>query len=353
MTGSAAPDTTKTPMKIVIVTDAWFPQVNGVVRTLKTVGEQVERLGHRVAFITPDMFRTIPCPTYPEIRLCINAGARLSDMIAAEAPDAIHIATEGPLGIAARKWCLKRKFPFTTAFHTRFPEYVHARFRVPVDWSWAVLRWFHGPSKGVMVATPTLQRELRGRGLPNTKMWTRGVDLDLFRPQRKSLFVDFDEPVFMFVGRVAVEKNIDAFLRLDLAGTKVVVGDGPQRSQLEARYPDVIFAGEQHGEALAAHFAAADVFVFPSLTDTFGLVLLEAMACGVPVAAFPVPGPADVVTDPRAGVLDNDLAAAARKALTLSRVDAREHASGYSWENCARIFLGNLHPASCEARRAA
>tara|TARA_R110000868_G_scaffold1253_11_gene9757 strand:+ start:12861 stop:13910 length:1050 start_codon:yes stop_codon:yes gene_type:complete len=340
-------------MKIVIVTDAWFPQVNGVVRTLKTVGEQVERMGHRVVFITPDMFRTIPCPTYPEIRLCINAGARLSALITAEAPDAIHIATEGPLGIAARKWCLKRDFPFTTAFHTRFPEYVHARFRIPVDWSWAVLRWFHGPSKGIMVATPTLQRELEGRGLPNTKMWTRGVDLGLFRPQRKSLFADLDEPVFMFVGRVAIEKNIEAFLGLDLPGTKIVVGDGPQRSQLEARYPDTVFAGEQHGEALAAHFAAADVFVFPSLTDTFGLVLLEAMACGVPVAAFPVPGPADVVTDPRAGVLDNDLAAAARKALTLSRADAREHASGYSWENCARIFLGNLHPVARDARLAA
>lgn len=349
MTGTSDP----TGMKIVIVTDAWFPQVNGVVRTLRTVGDEVERIGHAVTFITPDQFRTIPCPTYPEIRLCINAGARLAKLIAAESPDAVHIATEGPLGIAARKWCLKQNFPFTTAFHTRFPEYVYARFRIPVSWSWAVLRWFHGPSKGIMVATPTLQRELSCRGLANTKIWTRGVDLDLFRPREKRLFDDLDGPIFMFVGRLAVEKNIDAFLKLDLAGTKIVVGDGPQRRQLEARYPETVFAGEQHGEALAEHFAAADVFVFPSRTDTFGLVLLEAMACGVPVAAYPVPGPIDVVRNARVGVLDENLETAARSALSLSPEDARSYAAEYSWENCARIFIGNLCPAAAELHRAA
>lgn len=334
------------PLNVVIVTDAWFPQVNGVVRTLRTVGDELEHLGHRVTFISPDRFRTVPCPTYPEIRLCINAGARLAGFLVAASPDAIHIATEGPLGIAARKWCLKHNFPFTTAFHTRFPEYVYARLRIPAAWSWAVLKWFHGPSKGIMVATPTLQRELAGHGLSNTKMWTRGVDLELFRPRERSLLLDRETPISMFVGRTAVEKNIEAFLQLDIPGTKVVVGDGPQRRQLESRFPGALFAGEQHGDVLARYFASADVFVFPSRTDTFGLVLLEAMACGVPVAAFPVPGPADVVTDPRAGVLDDDLHAAVRKALTLSREDARAHAAGYSWQNCARLFLENLHPVN-------
>jgi glycosyltransferase involved in cell wall biosynthesis len=332
------------PLRIVVVTDAWFPQVNGVVRTLRTVGDQVERMGHSIKFITPDMFRTIPCPTYPEIRLCINAGGRLARMLEAEAPDAVHISTEGPLGIAARRWCLRHDFPFTTAFHTRFPDYVHARLRIPVSWSWAVLKWFHRPSKGVMVATRTLETELNERGLANTKIWTRGVDLELFRPVASDLFANMAKPVFLFVGRVAIEKNIEAFLKLDLPGIKVVVGDGPQRRQLQAAFPKTVFAGEQHGEALAAHFSAADVFVFPSLTDTFGLVMLEAMACGLPVAAFPVAGPVDVVTDHRAGVLDADLGKAARQALKLSGDDARRHAIGYSWENCANIFLSNLHP---------
>mgnify|MGYP003627517473 CR=1 FL=1 len=341
------------PLRIVVVTDAWFPQVNGVVRTLRTVGDQVERMGHAVKFITPDLFRTVPCPTYPEIRLCINAGGRLAAMMEHERPDAVHIATEGPLGMAARRWCLRHDFPFTTAFHTRFPDYVHARFRVPVRWSWAVLKWFHEPSMGVMVATRTLETELNERGITNTKRWTRGVDLDLFRPVQNTLFDHLEAPIYLFVGRVAVEKNIEAFLKLDLPGTKVVVGDGPQRRQLQAAFPDTVFAGEQHGEALAMHFSAADVFVFPSLTDTFGLVMLEAMACGLPVAAFPVPGPVDVVTDPKAGVLDRDLAKAVYGALALSGDDTRRHATGYSWENCARLFLSNLHPVGQTGLKAA
>ena len=222
------------PLRIVVVTDAWFPQVNGVVRTLRTVGDQVERMGHSIKFITPDMFRTIPCPTYPEIRLCINAGGRLARMLEAEAPDAVHIATEGPLGIAARRWCLRHDFPFTTAFHTRFPDYVHARLRIPVSWSWAVLKWFHRPSKGVMVATRTLETELNERGLANTKIWTRGVDLELFRPVASDLFANMAKPVFLFVGRVAIEKNIEAFLKLDLPGIKVVVGDVPAATAVAA-----------------------------------------------------------------------------------------------------------------------
>ena len=340
-------------MRIVVVTDAWFPQVNGVVRTMDTVGRELRAMGHDVTFITPESFRTVPCPTYPEIRLSINPGARLGAMIEAAAPQAIHISTEGPLGVAARRWCLRRGLPFTTAFHTKFPDYVHARFRVPVGWSWAVMRWFHGPSSGVMVATPSMRAELHARGITNTKDWTRGVDLDLFRPRGKDLLDHLKRPVYLYVGRVAIEKNIEAFLRLELDGTKVVVGGGPQLEQLRAKYPGVLFAGPKHGEDLAAYFAAADVFVFPSLTDTFGLVLLEAMASGLPVAAYPVAGPVDVVTDPKAGVLDEDLAAAARRALTLSGADARTHALRYSWDNCARMFLDNLQPFTAEDRKAA
>lgn len=340
-------------MKIVIVTDAWFPQVNGVVRTMKTVGDELMRLGHTVTFITPDMFRTLPCPTYPEIRLTINAGAKLGRLIEEAGPEAVHISTEGPLGIAARRWCLKRGLPFTTAFHTKFPEYVQARFAVPVSWSWAVMRWFHGPSRGVMVATPSLRDELYRRGLTNIKMWNRGVDLDLFRPVGKDMFDHLPRPVYVYVGRVAVEKNIEAFLKLDLEGSKVVIGDGPMLSRLQTNHPDVLFTGARHGEDLVRHFAAGDVFVFPSRTDTFGLVLLEAMACGLPVAAYPVAGPIDVVTDPRSGVLDEDLAVAAGKALALSGTDARNHALGYSWENCAKLFLENLHPLDGIDRRAA
>ncbi|MEK9647134.1 MAG: glycosyltransferase family 1 protein, partial [Alphaproteobacteria bacterium] len=276
-------------MKIVVVTDAWAPQVNGVVRTMVTVGEEVRRLGHRVTFLTPDLFRTFPCPTYPEIRLAVNAGKRLGQLIAAEQPDAIHISTEGPLGVAARRWCLRNGFPFTTAFHTKFPDFVYARFRVPLPWSWAFMRWFHTPSRGVMVATKTIRDELHANGIANTKMWTRGVDLELFRPRDKALFDDLARPALLCVGRVAIEKNIEAFLKLDVPGAKVVVGDGPQLAQLRNRYPGVRFCGPKFGEELAEHFAAADLFVFPSLTDTFGLVLLEAMASGLPVAAFPVP----------------------------------------------------------------
>lgn len=331
-------------MKVLIVTDAWFPQVNGVVRTLSTVRDELVAMGHAVEVISPDRFLSLPCPTYPEIRLALLPGRKLRRLAEAFGPDAIHIATEGPLGWAARRWCLRRKLPFTTSFHTRFPEYVHARFRVPVSWGYAVMRRFHRPSHGVMVATPSLRRELEARGFRNLKRWTRGVDLDLFKPRPDRLFGDKPGPIALFCGRVAVEKNIGAFLDMAWDGTKVVVGDGPQFDSLRKRHPDVVFTGYKTGEDLARHVGSADVFVFPSLTDTFGLVLLEAMACGVPVAAYPVTGPVDVVTDPRAGVLDDDLAAAARQALTLSREDCRARAEAYSWRACAELFLQNLHP---------
>ena len=331
-------------MKILIVTDAWFPQVNGVVRTLATVRDELAAMGHTVEAISPDRFRSLPCPTYPEIRLAVLPGRRLRRLAAAFGPDAIHIATEGPLGWAARRWCLRRKLPFTTSFHTRFPEYVHARFRAPVGWGYALLRRFHRPSRGVMVATPSLRRELESRGFTAIRRWTRGVDLELFRPRPDRLFADKLGPIALFCGRVAVEKNIGAFLDMVWDGTKVVVGDGPQLAALRRRHPEVVFTGYKTGEDLARHIGSADVFVFPSLTDTFGLVLLEAMAAGVPVAAYPVTGPVDVVTDPRAGVLGDDLAAAARQALTLRREDCRAFAETYSWRACAELFLETLHP---------
>ncbi len=329
-------------MKILIVTDAWFPQVNGVFRTMHTVGEELLKAGHEVIFITPENFSTVPCPTYPEIRLSINAGRKLRRLIKAARPDALHILTEGPLGLAARRWCLRNGFPFTTAFHTRFPDYVYARFRLPVRWSWAAIRWFHGPATNVMVATTSLVKELASYGITNTTLWTRAVDLELFKPRKSDVLKDVPGPIFMYVGRVAFEKNIDAFLNLDLPGSKVVVGGGPRLSHLKSSFPNVYFAGEKHGEQLAEYFSAADVFVFPSLTDTFGLVLLEALVCGVPVAAYPVAGPRDVVTDPKAGILDEYLATAAQRALSLSKEDARAHAMQYSWGNCAQIFVNNL-----------
>jgi len=330
-------------MRIVIVSDAWFPQVNGVVRTLSTVRDTLLAQGHAVEVISPDRFRTVPCPTYPEIRLAVWPWGGVRRTIEAFGPDAIHIATEGPLGLAARRYCVRRGLPFTTAFHTKFPEYVQARFRVPASWGYAAMRRFHRRSSGVMVATASLRRALEARGFANLKTWTRGVDTELFRPRPKDA-LGLRRPIWMFVGRVAVEKNIEAFLALDLPGTKVVVGDGPMRETLIRRYPDTYFAGAKFGEELAAHVAAADVFVFPSRTDTFGLVLLEALASGVPVAAYPVTGPLDVIGGTGVGVLDEDLGRAARAALEIPPERCRQFALGYSWAACARMFLDNLAP---------
>jgi glycosyltransferase involved in cell wall biosynthesis len=330
-------------LRILLATDAWTPQINGVVITLRNTIRGAEAAGHVVEVIGPDRFTSIPCPTYPEIRLALLPYARFARLASGFEPDAVHIATEGPVGTAARKFCLSEKLAFTTAYHTRFPEYVHARIRLPVSFTYEWLRRFHAPAKAVMVATPAIHDDLANRGFLNLVMWTRGVDAELFRPG-PPLPVSWPRPVFMFVGRVAVEKNIEAFLSLDLPGTKVVVGDGPQRAELERRFPDALFTGAKLGEELAAHFRSADAFVFPSRTDTFGLVLLEAMASGTPAAAFPVAGPIDVIAPGRSGVLSEDLRDAALSALRLSRDAVRKHALAYSWDRATAQFLGNLHP---------
>jgi glycosyltransferase involved in cell wall biosynthesis len=331
-------------MRIAIVTDAWLPQVNGVVRTLDTVRAKLAEAGHELLMIGPDRFRTLPCPTYPEIRLALLPGRTVAALLDGFAPDAIHIATEGPLGMATRRYCLARGLHFTTSFHTKFAEYVHARARLPVTWTYAWLRRFHAASARVMVATPSLEAELTQHGFARLARWSRGVDTELFRPRTPAL--ELPRPVWLYVGRVAVEKNIGAFLTLPLEGTKLVVGDGPQLAQLKRRHPEVHFAGSQQGEALARHYAAADVFVFPSRTDTFGLVLLEALASGVPVAAYPVTGPRDVIDGAPVGCLDEDLATAARGALALPRDACRAHALKFSWDASAQQFLTNLAPVA-------
>ncbi len=333
-------------MKILIVTDAWYPQVNGVVRTLETVRGELGEMGHDVHVISPDQFKTIPCPTYPEIRLALFAKRKMAKMIEALHPVAIHISTEGPLGQAARAYCLKNGIPFSTAYHTRFPEYIHARWRLPLSILYRGMKHFHGKSQSVMVATETLRQELSGWGFKNLHIWSRGVDLDLFRPRPEASFGDFPKPHWLFVGRVAVEKNIGHFLDLDLPGTKFVVGDGPQLNELKGKYPNAQFLGKKVGEELATAFAEADVFVFPSKTDTFGLVILEALASGTPVAVFPVQGPADIVRDTKAGAIDADLREAALAALDLKSEDARALAEQYSWRNSANQFLHNLAPFS-------
>jgi len=335
-------------MKILLVSDAWLPQVNGVVRTLNTVIGELRAMGHAVETITPDLFRTVPCPTYPEIRLACWPFFRVPALIEASRPDAIHIATEGPLGFAARRYCVRNRLPFTTAYHTRFPEYLRPRLGVPVTWTYRAMRHFHGRSAGIMVATRSIRADLEARGFDNIRDWSRGVDTELFRPRTKDA-IAAERPVFMFVGRVAVEKNLPAFLELDLPGTKVIVGDGPDMEMLKRRFPETVFAGAKEGEELARHYAAADVFVFPSRTDTFGLVMLEALASGVPVAAFPVPGPRDVIASEKVGVLSEDLRDAALKALTLNPGDCRAYALDFSWRASAEQFLGNLAPFDPES----
>lgn len=332
-----------TMSRIAIVTDAWHPQINGVVTTLTQTVGQLERAGHTVVVINPRLFRSIPCPTYPEIRLSLTGFGQLQRKLTEFAPHAVHIATEGPLGWSARSVCRRRNFPFTTSYHTRFPEYIRMRLPIPLTLSYAVMRSFHQAATRVMVATPALRRELQEGRFHNTVHWSRGVDTDLFRPaDGKDTMQRRKPPVFIYVGRVAVEKNIEALLTLDLPGSKVIVGDGPARKRLERSYPEVHFAGYRTGKELVAYMSSADVMVFPSLTDTFGVVMLEAMACGVPVAAYPVTGPINIVRNGINGWLDTDLGVAARKALEISPESCRNAALRYSWESCSKQFYDNL-----------
>jgi len=327
--------------RIAIVTDAWHPQINGVVTTLTQTVRQLERAGHEVKVINPQLFRSIPCPTYPEIRLALAGFGQMRKELFDFAPHAVHIATEGPLGWIARAICRRRNFPFTTSYHTRFPEYIRLRLPVPLPLSYSVVRSFHQAAARIMVATEALSRELTKRGFRHLVPWTRGVDTDLFKP-RTDKVVQATGPVLMYVGRVAPEKNIEAFLRLETPGTKVIVGDGPARKELEKTYPKAHFAGYRTGAELAEYIGSADLMVFPSRTDTFGVVMLEAMACGVPVAAFPVTGPINVIKNGINGWLDDDLATAVRKALAVTRESCRTAALPYSWEASAAQFFNNL-----------
>ncbi|MEL6870775.1 MAG: glycosyltransferase family 1 protein [Pseudomonadota bacterium] len=334
-------------MKIAIVTDAWLPQTNGVVTTLSRTSEALTRSGYTVRMFTPSPYRTIACPSYPEIQLALFAGRRLRRALDAFAPDSIHIATEGPPGLAARRYCIRRKLSFTSSYHTQFPAYVRQRYPIPERWTYWFVRWFHNAAAATLVPTPTVIKELQRNGLRNPVLWGRGVDTDLFKP----LAVRTEQPkrpTYLYVGRVSVEKNIEAFAQMQVDARKLIVGDGPDLAQLKRRFPDCEFTGYKFGVELANIIAAADVFVFPSRTDTFGLVMLEAMACGVPVAAYPVAGPIDVVLDGVTGVLHESLELAAQRALAISRESCRRHALSRSWENCTQQFLSNLVRA-CDA----
>ena len=327
-------------MRVLVATDAWAPQVNGVVRTLTSLARTTRGLGVDIEFLSPDGFTTFPVPTYPGLRLAFAGRREVARRIEQAKPDAIHIATEGPIGHAVRAYCRRHDRPFTTSYTTRFPEYISARAPIPEGWIYAALRRFHAAATVTMVATPSLMSELRGRGFSNLGMWTRGVDTELFRPDR-AIDIGLPRPIFVTLGRVAVEKNLDAFLSLDLPGTKVVIGKGPMEQELKQRFPQAKFLGQLENGTLAAHLAAADVFVFPSLTDTFGVVQLEALASGLPIAAFPVTGPKDVVADNPIGVLNQDLRTACLEALNISREACRTFALRYSWENSARQFIGH------------
>lgn len=330
-------------MRLTLVTDAWHPQINGVVTSLSKTTDGLRRRGHAVTDIEPGPFRTVPCPSEPTLRLAMFPRRRVAWLLDGAEPEAIHVATEGPLGLAAWRHCLRCRWPFTTSYCTRFPEYIQIRLRIPARLTCGVVRWFHRPSHCVMVSTETLRGELERRGFSNLGLWPRGVDTELFRPRPRD-FVDAERPLFIYMGRVAVEKNIEAFLRLALPGTKGVIGDGPALGALRTRYPQIRFFGMRVGEELARLLACADVFVFPSRTDTFGLVMLEALACGVPVAAYPVQGPLNVIENGVTGVLAEDLRVACLRALELDRHACREAALQHSWERVAEQFESNLVP---------
>ena len=338
-------------MHILVATDAWRPQVNGVVRSLEAMAAHAPPLGAELSFVTPDLFRSVPLPGYPEIRLALVTRRKVARLIRERQPNYIHIATEGPIGLATRAACRREGRRFTTAYHTRYPEYISSRLPVPESVVYRLLRRFHRASACILVATPTLERDLRARGFEPLSLWSRGVDTDLFRPLAQG-DSDYPRPVFLHVGRLAVEKNVEAFLRLELPGTKLVVGDGPERQRLETAYPETRFLGVLQGEALAAAYGAADVFVFPSRTDTFGMVLLEALASGLPIAAYPVMGPLDVIGESGCGVLDEDLAHAAIAALSIPRQRCRDYALGFSWSESARQFLDAIRlGGTAEARQ--
>lgn len=339
----AAPE----PASIAIVTDAWHPQTNGVVRTLSTTCAVLCEWGHDVTVISPDLYPSLPAPTYPEIRLALSAPGAVGRRLGRIAPDAVHIATEGPLGLAARAWCLKRKVPFTTAYHTQFPDYLARRTGLPARVFWPYIRWFHRPAERIMVATETIRACLREQGLTRLIHWSRGVDLASFSPDAPPPheYAAIEGPILLYVGRVAVEKNIEAFLACPYPGTKVVVGDGPARSALEAKFPDALFLGKKSGAELAGCYAGADVFVFPSRTDTFGLVIIEALACGTPVAAFPVAGPADILTD-SVGAMAEDISRAIDAARYCDPTACIAHAASFSWDVATRQFLSGLVPST-------
>ncbi len=331
-------------MNILLITDAWEPQVNGVVRTWQHVREELQSMGHGFRVIHPGLFRTIGAPRYPEIRLALFPRWSIRKHIESQPFDAIHIATEGPLGQAARAYCLKRRHPFTSSYHTQFPQYLHRYFRIPTAWTYAFVRRFHGKATATLVPTQGVNDELTAKGLTQVVTWSRGADTNLFKPGKNGMYetLNLPRPIFIYAGRVALEKNLDAFLTLNLPGSKVIVGDGPPRAAFEKKYPDVYFAGYQFGEELAKHYADADVFVFPSLTDTFGVVMLEANACGLPVAAFPVTGPIDVIKPGINGVLDDDLASACQRALDIDPDQCVQYARENSWRKCAQIVLDQV-----------
>lgn len=345
-------------MKIAIATDAWFPQVNGVVRTLAATVAELDRRGYEVELIAPDRFRTIPMPGYPAIDVALAPRFTTRKLLHAFAPDIVHIPTEGPIGWSARSWCLAHGVPFTTAFHTRFPEYAALRTGVSAERFWPIMRRFHEPSCAVLVATPSLETELNRRGIEQTRRWTRGIDHWLFRPDGDlhPALADLPRPILLNVGRVSPEKNLEAFLALDTPGSKVVVGEGPARRALQERYPDVHFIGALEGESLASAYRSADCFVFPSLTDTFGLVVIEALACGLPVAAFPVTGPVDLLGrhghgpdddfPATVGCVDADLGMAINRALLADRRAAAVFARRFTWDVATDQFLTALRDAA-------
>ncbi len=331
--------------RIALITDAWHPQINGVVRTLDTVSQHLRAAGYTVDIISPERFRTLPCPFYQEIRLSINAWPKVNRLLNELSPNAIHIATEGPLGWAARAYCMKHATPFSTSFHTRFAEMFERWFGLPRDWGYTPLRRFHNAAAATLVPTASMQTELEQRGFTGLNTWSRGVDTTLFHPDKR-IDLPYPRPIQLYVGRVSKEKNIEAFLEAGLLGTKLIVGNGPERATLEARYPDAVFLGVKHGEELAQLYASSDVFVFPSKRDTYGIVMLEALASGTPVAAFPVPGPIDVLTDSNAATMGDDLSHAIQHALTLSRTDVRSRGEQFSWVTTAAQLANTLQPRS-------